>query len=340
MSKATALSQAGETVVMRAPTPQEDLFLKPGANAPLKMDRVLMEYPFFSIQKRPVRTKTTFKLGDTDITITPSHYGQATYWDLDVLRYAISRLNELIEDKKPISPTIVFVAHDFLKVSSRGSSQRSYDGLREALRRLAGTRIETNIVSGTRRRVNGFGWLTDYELLGDDDGHGGIKRLKGVSITLNDWLFDAIAHDRRVLSYAPEYFQLTGGLERRLYDIARKFCGSQKSWPVSLAKLHHRVGTAQPLKRFRLELQKIIEADSIPDYRFEILDPRNPDGSERPESAPLPARISNLERLQLRVTRKTMNDKMDDLIRKMDAGDYDQEGEYEDVPFTVIEGEA
>lgn len=326
-------------VVIRPPTPQEDLFLKPGANAPLKMDRVLMEFPFFSIQKRPVTTKTTFKMGDTDITITPSVDGQATYWDLDVLRYAISRLNELIEAKEPISPTIVFVAHDFLKVSSRGSSQRSYDGLRDALRRLAGTRIETNIVSGSRRRVNGFGWLTDYELLGDDNGHGGIKRLKGVSITLNDWLFDAIEKDRRVLSFAPEYFQLTGGLERRLYDIARKFCGSQKTWPVSLVKLHHRVGTAQPLKRFRLELQRIIDADSIPDYRFEILDPRNPDGSERLESEALPTRISNLERLKIRVTRKTMNDKMDDAIKKAEAIGFDQDADDEGPDFTVEEGE-
>lgn len=322
------MATAKKLDTVRKPTEEEDAQLRPApADLPMRMDRVLMEYPFFSIQKTPVTEKQTFNLGDAEITITPSGDGQATYWDLDILRYAISELNRQVEAKEPTSQTIVFVAHRFLQMSGRTTTKAGYVGVRDALRRLAGTRIETNIKSGGKRRLRSFGWIESYDLLGDDDGDGGIKRLKGISIKLSDWVYDAIVADRRVLSFSPEYFALSSGLERRLYDIARKFCGSQPSWPVSLVNLHQRIGSTAPLKRLRLELARIAEADSLPDYRIQLIDPRAP----AEPGKPVPR--TNLERMKVIITRKGRGQ---DLL----AGPADALGAAT-VPFRVVSaGEA
>lgn len=261
-------------VVHTPTTEEEDLLTPVAADLKLRMDRVLMEYPFFSIQKQKVLTKTFFKMGETQITITPSADGQATYWDLDILRYAISELNRQMDAGEKPSQTIVFVAHRFLKMSGRTTTGAGYAALLDALRRLHGTKIETNIQAGGKFDVEGFNWIEKYRLLGERDTDGSVKRLQGISIKLSDWVFDAIVQDRRVLSYSPEYFALSGGLERRLYDIARKFCGRSAFWPVMLTNLHQRVGSTAPLRRFRLQLAAIAEADSLPDYRIELVDGR------------------------------------------------------------------
>ena len=51
--------------------------------------------------------------------------------------------------------------------------------------------------------------------------------MQGLEITLNDWTFRPLVKDRRVLAINPAHFDLTGGLERRLYEIARKHVGRQ-----------------------------------------------------------------------------------------------------------------
>lgn len=314
--------------VIRPPTEQEDLFLKPGGNLQLRMDRVLMEFPFFSVQKRTVTTKTVFRMGETTITIKPGSDGQATVWDQDLLRYAISKLNEKINRREAVSPTLVFVAHDFLKQTNRGTGKHSYELLRAALSRLSGTRIETNIPSGGSVRISDFGWLVDWDLLGDDDGAGGIKRLKGVKMTLAPWVYDAITKDRRVLAFSPEYFSLTGGLERRLYDIARKFCGKQKKpFKVGLANLHQRVGTTQPLKSFRSDLNKIIERDDLPDYRYTFLPDSGAElSSMSDETGTKGKRVRRLDQLVVMVTRRSKDDtSLDDEEEEViwQAEDYD-----------------
>ena len=64
------------------------------------------------------------------------------------------------------------------------------------------------------------------------------------------------------------YFRLTGGLERRLYELARKHCGNQARWPVSLAILHKKSGSTGTLREFRRMTREIIADDALPDYRM------------------------------------------------------------------------
>jgi plasmid replication initiation protein len=93
--------------------------------------------------------------------------------------------------------------------------------------------------------------------------------MQGLEITLNDWTFRALVKDRRVLAINPAYFDLTGGLERRLYEIARKHVGRQQEWRVSLLQLAKKCGTMQQnLRRFKFDLKAIAEVDRLPDYQM------------------------------------------------------------------------
>ena len=96
--------------------------------------------------------------------------------------------------------------------------------------------------------------------------------MQGLEITLNDWTFRALVKDRRVLSINPAYFDLTGGLERRLYEIARKHVGRQAEWKVSLLLLAKKCGTMQRnLRRFKFDLKELAELDRLPDYQMFLI---------------------------------------------------------------------
>ena len=66
---------------------QIDLFLGNIADAPFKDDRILMEFPFFSIQKQPKMTLILFEDDKVQIKVEPGAKGMATVWDKDILIY-------------------------------------------------------------------------------------------------------------------------------------------------------------------------------------------------------------------------------------------------------------
>ncbi|MFD1810575.1 replication initiator protein A [Gemmobacter lanyuensis] len=72
-------------------------------------------------------------------------------------------------------------------------------------------------------------------------------RMISVTVTLSDWLFRAVL-GRSVLTLSRDYFSLRKPLERRIYELARKHCGRQPDWRVSLAVLHKKAGSAAPLR--------------------------------------------------------------------------------------------
>lgn len=58
-----------------------------------------------------------------------------------------------------------------------------------------------------------------------------------IELVLSEWLYRAIL-GREVLTLNRDYFRLSGELERRLYELARKHCGHQSRWTISLPVLH------------------------------------------------------------------------------------------------------
>lgn len=248
----------------------QDLFLDALIDAPLRDEQATMEHPHFALEKRPRMAPICYEYGQVKIEVSAGPKGIATIFDKDLLIYLASIVNDRLERGLPVSPKVTFAAHDFLQVTHRGTGKRSYDLFLDAMDRLQTTGIKTTIESGEQRERRTFTWIASSRVLEDVKADGS-RRMRAVEIELCDWMFRSIALDRRVLAISPLYFKLTGGIERRLYELARKHCGRQPVWRVSLPRLAEKVGTSRTLRAFKHELKAIIERDPLPDYSLALL---------------------------------------------------------------------
>ena len=82
---------------------------------------------------------------------------------------------------------------------------------------------------------------------------------------MSDWVFNAIRHNE-VLTLHRDYFRLRKPVERRIYEMARKHCGQQTSWKVSLEVLLKKSGSKSSDKEFRRALRALAQSDHLPDY--------------------------------------------------------------------------
>ena len=230
-----------------------------------KHDLASMEHPVFSLSTRPDRRVLTYLHGETEITVTPSVRGRATIFDADILIFCISQLMAALNAGRPTARTLTLTAHDLLIATGRETSGDGYRRLRDAFERLAGTRITTNITTGPAddpvEVTTGFGLIEGWEIVRRTRA----GRMVSVSVTLSDWLYRAVL-SKSVLTLSRDYFRLRKPLERRLYELARKHCGRQPEWRVSVETLSKKSGSASPRRVFRAMLREIIRADTIPDY--------------------------------------------------------------------------
>lgn len=236
----------------------------------LKNDQASMECPIFSLS-----TKQDNKLwrwissdGKKSVEVAPGFYGRATIFDKDVLIFCISQLLAGVNSGIKPSRTVRFTARNFLLSTKRGTSGDSYNLFRQALNRLAGTQITTNIQTGKIRASSGFGIIDSWQIIEKTAG----DRMLAVEVKLSDWLFNAI-NSKEILTINPNYFELRKPLERRLYEVARKHVGQQNSWEIGAEALRNKCGsTVARLRQFRGELEKIIESDNLPDYKLMLED--------------------------------------------------------------------
>ncbi|MCC5972437.1 MAG: replication initiator protein A [Rubellimicrobium sp.] len=240
---------------------QGDFFLCDVLGAIPKDDMASMEHPLFSLATRPDLRILRYDHNGTRIEVTPSVRGLATIHDKDVLIYCISQLMAALNAGRNVSRTLQMRAHDMLVATNRETSGDGYQRLRDALERLAGTRITTNFATGGVEVTTGFGLIESWQILRKARG----GRMVSVSITLSDWLFRAVL-SKSVLTLSRDYFRLRKPLERRVYELARKHCGRQESWRISVELLHKKSGSASPRRVFRKMLRDMIAADTLPDY--------------------------------------------------------------------------
>lgn len=170
-----------------------------------------------------------------------------------------------VNTNQPLSPVVRFKALELLKATNRVTSGEGYVGLKAALERLRGTQITTNIVTGGLETFEVFGLIERAKIVRETrDG-----RMQEVEVKLSDWVFNAIQH-QEVLTLHRDYFRLRKPLERRIYEIARKHCGKQAEWRISLALLQKKCGSASTEKEFRRLINNIVEEDRehshMPDY--------------------------------------------------------------------------
>lgn len=243
--------------------PQHDLFICDVADAVLKDVMQHMEHPFYSLSKKPETSVKRYRNGDHWLEITPSVKGLATIYDKDILIYCISQIMAKLKHGEPVSPRVCINSHELLIFTNRGTSGREYISLMDALDRLEGTRIRTNIVSGDEEQIDGFG-LIDASSIRRKQGLDG--RLLWCEVKLSDWVFNAIKNEE-VLTLHRDYFRLRKPIERRVYELARKHCGQQKSWKITLKHLLMKSGSQSPEKRFRQMIKQLAAHDHLPDYQ-------------------------------------------------------------------------
>ncbi len=245
---------------------QFDLFIPLMRDLPLKDQRETMERPFFSLQKRKRLKPIEYKSPDGEVSVkveaVPA-YGMATIWDGDILIWAASALNRIkAEGRNDVPRSLKVTAYDLLRSIQRDTGGKGYNDLKAALDRLSTTTIFTSI-RAKRGRDRRFSWLDGWEVEVDPI----TDKPIALKITLSDWVYEGIINEKSVLTMHPDYFQLSGGLERAIYRIARKHAGDQDDgWTCRVSLLHEKTGSDSEPKEFSRMLRKIVEINELPEY--------------------------------------------------------------------------
>ncbi|WP_289347289.1 replication initiator protein A [Pantoea stewartii] len=258
-----AMNRKLKTLRPKKYTEQEFFIADEMAITTFRDELASMEHPFFGLKGGDTKVRV-YKNSHVTLTIRPAaEIGLATVFDKDIWIYAISKLQQAIFEEKPISRTIAFTPYDFFITTNRNKSGRSYEELRKSLERLAGTRLQTNIVySAEKQETENFGLIDKWRILEEKKGKLDIGM---VEVTLPDWLYQGITQTK-ILKISPDYFRIRKAIDRRIYEIARKHCGYQKEFVISLELLHLKSGSSALLKMFRHNIKQLAKANDLPDY--------------------------------------------------------------------------
>ncbi|RUV77634.1 replication protein A, partial [Mesorhizobium sp. M5C.F.Ca.IN.020.14.1.1] len=159
-----------------------------------------------------------------------------------------------------------FTPYQLLNGIGRTTGARSYFLIKGALTRLQSTVIRTTIRHGEHWRRQQFSWINEWEELAMRSG-----RIEGMEFVLPEWLYQGIIDRRLVLAIDPDYFRLTGGIERWLYRIARKHAGRQANgWSFELRHLHAKSGSLARYSDFAVDLRAIARRQPLPGYLLAI----------------------------------------------------------------------
>jgi len=248
--------------------PNLDFFVLDIADAVPKDDMASMEHPLFSLATKPDLRHLEYRSGDNVLKIRPSGLGLPTIFDKDILIFAVSQLMHRKNRGEAIGDTVRFSARELCIATNRQIGGDHYKRLENAFARLQGTQFVTNVRTGGKIETRIFSLIDEGGFVRTDDEK---FRLDYCEVKLSRWLMRAIESDQ-VVTISNDYFRLRRPLERRLYEIARKHCGSKAKWQIGLTTLQNKTGSNAPIKRFRHNLREIIKADVTPFYRFELDD--------------------------------------------------------------------
>lgn len=247
--------------LMPARHAQMDFFVADILDATPKDDGASMEHPIFALKAGDHRVRE-YERNGISVKVLPGRNGCATMHDKDIWIYCISQLVEAMNRKRSdVDRTVRFTAYDFLRATNRGTDGRAYERLGDALSRLQGTQIETNIKTANERERAGFGLLESWRVVERSSDN----RMVAIEVTLPQWLWRSV-ESKHVLTLSRDYFRIRKTIHRRIYEIARKHCGTQASWKVSMTVLHQKSGSADRLPKFRAAIKALAEVNDLPGY--------------------------------------------------------------------------
>lgn len=230
-----------------------------------KDDIASMEHPVFSLSKKPDHRMLVYERNGATIKIKPSYTGLATIFDKDILLYLASSLMNAKNSGKTISQTVRFTSYDYIISTNKSLGGTQYRLLKEGLERLNGTLIQTNIYTNGKEITKEFGLIESWEIIKED----AKGKAVAIEVKLSDWFFNSILGDA-VLTIDKDYFRLRKPTERRLYELARKHCGHQVVWKISLLNLNEKLGITSQMKLFRFNIKQITESNHLPEYNISM----------------------------------------------------------------------
>src|SRR3984957_12328618 len=180
-----------------------DLFICDVADAVLKDIIPQMEHPFYSLSKKPETKIRRYEHNGQWLQVTPSVKGLATIYDKDILIYCISQIMAKLKNGEQVSKRVRINSRDLLVFTNRGTAGKDYEALQEAIERIRGTTISTNIRTGDEEQTDTFGLIDSSSIRRK---HGLDGRLLTCEITISDWVFNAIKHNE-VLTLHRDYFR-------------------------------------------------------------------------------------------------------------------------------------
>src|SRR5580693_1225865 len=132
---------------------------------------------------------------------------------------------------------------------------------------MSGTRITTNIKANGEEVTEGFGLIESWRVIRETKS----KRMSELQVRLSDWVYKII-QGSEVLTLSRDYFRLRKPTDRRIYELARKHCGEQDEWKISLELLQKKSGASSHYREFKSMIRELVENDHLPDYRVALED--------------------------------------------------------------------
>lgn len=252
--------------------PNKDFFVLDVKDASPKDEMASMEHPIYSLATKPDMRELEYDYRGHKMRVIPSGRGLATIFDKDIVLYGISKSAHDFNATGVLPDYVEMTAHECMVATNWLTSKHQYKRFEDALVRLRGTTIVTNIETGGQVETSGFGIIDEFHTIRvDDDGkEAPFGRLHRVRLKLSDFTKRAI-QSSEILTISPVYFQLRSPIDRRLYELARKHLGNEgDKWHIKLPNLQDKVGSNAPLKKFRFVIKQAIKDDNIPDYVMSI----------------------------------------------------------------------
>lgn len=247
--------------------PNHDLFICDVLDAIPKDDMASMEHPIFSLATKADTRILRYEHRNVVVEIAPSVRGLATIYDKDILIYCISQLMAKKNAGEPLAQTLHLNAHELLVWTNRETSGDGYRRLKDAFERLSGTRITTNIKTNGELITEGFGMIESWRIVRETKS----GRMSELKVRLSDWVY-RIIQGSEVLTLSRDYFRLRKPIDRRVYELARKHCGEQDEWKISLELLRKKTGASSHDREFKSMIRELAAHDHLPDYRVSLED--------------------------------------------------------------------
>lgn len=226
--------------------------------------REVMSNPFFGLSHKPRMTAKQIDIplengAHLYIRNSPGEYGIPTIHDRDILTYLGTLLVERLNRGEAVARTIQFNVHDYFLSVGKRTGGRDYAGFKNALQRLKGVTVFTNITTSETVSDSGWSWISEYKIHRTRSGSMGV-----CEVTLGEWFYRSVVEDRAFLAVGRDYFELKSGLDKAVHNIISRHIGNKTSWHISLERLHLKTGSDSAFKRFAFEIREMIGRDPFP----------------------------------------------------------------------------